>query len=398
MDFIKMLNTDVKEARVAVNGAIQNKRDEIKELSVCKLNYSQDAQSLIDFAENPGFKPISTGFDSIDQISKGGLVRGLYIIGGRAGMGKTSFVSQIVDHLVSCEGQRVFYITLEMDENLLKYAGASRFSHSSSWLFPIPAKGFELHPIPANDFEKLSELSPDDEESKLRKACIRQYCSLINGKLCYKDLKGQSKDERYKLDGIRHVDIIRAIFEKASEADRPQVVVIDYFQIMRGGEDAFNNERKDMEESLNNLRELAEDYSLPIIIISAVTDAGEFKGTRQIGYDANLSLFLELPEECPPEFSDKSGWKKLKPQERLNWYSEVYPEGTPIVLKVLKNRFGPYKTSCFIFRGQYHYFEPVPGKSESGMIEDLKELIQGGEVKEQAPTNCGSALRPVQVA
>ena len=66
--------------------------------------------------KDPGHAVVRSGFYALDLMLGGGLVKtGLYVIGARPGMGKTTVALNLASHIAAA-GKRVLFVSLEMSE------------------------------------------------------------------------------------------------------------------------------------------------------------------------------------------------------------------------------------------------------------------------------------------
>jgi len=113
--FLKAFNAAHEKATHSVLGGAQ--RDNIK--TICNRVY-KDIQTRADAiaAGGSGIRGISTGFETLDQHMSGLMDENLIVIGGRPGHGKTSLITQILDHIVR-GGGRAYLKSLEMSADQL---------------------------------------------------------------------------------------------------------------------------------------------------------------------------------------------------------------------------------------------------------------------------------------
>jgi len=84
----------------------------------------------------------STGIDELDRVLGGGVVAGsLVLIGGAPGIGKSTIVIQMADHL-SREGAKVLYVSGEESERQIKMRG-ERLGLDADNLFLLPETNLE---------------------------------------------------------------------------------------------------------------------------------------------------------------------------------------------------------------------------------------------------------------
>ena len=270
-----------------------------------KLNNEEDAISL------------STGLYDLDKLTDGFPKGALTVIGGRAGMGKTTTALQLAINLAR-QNKNVCYFSLEMTEvQLVKKIMARTIAGddprpklSASSLFR--SKGLK----DARDLETFVAAIPDATKLTL---LIDDYSSTTVSHI---------RNELTKL---------------IQRGCKPDVVFVDYIGIMNG-ESKSQNRVIELDNTLKELRVIAKDFDLAVIGLAQINRAVESQSDKR------------------PALKDirESGGYEQEAALVLGLYNADYykPKDTPnlgvLELIVLKNRFGETGTVKVGFEPQYN--------------------------------------------
>jgi len=270
-----------------------------------KLNNEEDAISL------------STGLYDLDKLTDGFPRGALTVIGGRAGMGKTTTALQLAINLAR-QDKKVCYFSLEMTKvQLVKKIMARTIAGddprprlSASNLFR--SKGLK----DAQDLEIFIAAIPDATKLSL---LIDDYSSTTVSHI---------RNELTKL---------------IQRGCKPDVVFVDYIGIMYG-ESKNQNRVIELDNTLKELRVIAKDFDLAVIGLAQINRAVESQsdkrpGLKDIresgGYEQEAALVLGLYNADYYKPKDATGIGVLE-------------------LIVLKNRFGETGTAKVGFEPQYN--------------------------------------------
>ena len=194
-------------------------------------NYHLDALQRFEYANR---SPISTGWDRMDEIVKGGLGKSeLGVVIAPTGAGK----SMVLVHLAAQalrEGRTVVYYTLELKDIDV----GSRFDSC-------------LSGIPLNDL-------------KLRKDEVLSHIETVDGSLIIKEYPTKSAS----------VQTIKNHIEKLKKRGiYPDVILVDYADLLRPVRHS-NEKRHELEETYEGLRALAQVYEIPVWTASQTNRSG----------------------------------------------------------------------------------------------------------------------------
>jgi replicative DNA helicase len=276
--------------------------------------------------ENPGaaLTGVPSGFIDYDRMTHG-LGKGtLIIIGGRPGMGKTSFALNIASHVAIREKKTVGIFSLEMGQQEL----ALRILCAEADVF--------FSRIRSGHLSQQQWVKVVQKMGEIGKAPM-----FIDDSASPTLLEVASKARRLKA-------------EKGLE-----VLVIDYLQLMQAG-GRFENRNLEISAITRAFKQLAKELDIPIILLSQLSRASEKRGgdhrpvlsdlreSGSIEQDADLVAFI--------------------------YRDEVYNKDDPSVrglaeLIIAKHRNGETGTVQLVFKGEttrFHSYDPSHAGSDVG--------------------------------
>ena len=220
---------------------------------------------------------ISTGYPELDRLIGGGLKPGkLIIIGGRPGMGKTTFALNIAEHVsIELEIPGVFYSYEMSEEDLVFKTMANKFD--------IP-----LTKLESMDKEVLGILMRSEP-----------YYKLVNSQLHI--------DENVDKNIVR----LRSHVKKMVKKYNIKYIVVDYIQLMPTDKSAGEKSKireVDVAEISRGLKLIAKEFKITVIALSQLSresvkrgkgDAPRLEDLRESGaieQDADIVLFTHRPE------------------------------------------------------------------------------------------------------
>ncbi len=267
--------------------------------------------ALFERIESRGMRGIETGFFELDDMTNGLQDAEFIVVGGRPAMGKSAFVSNIVEHVSVNTGLPVAVITFEMtEEQYMQRMLASR-----------------------------SQL----DAHKLRKGMLKenQYVHLANvvGEIAKAPLFVSAKANIY-IDDL--CDLIRDIVLERGV----KLVVIDYVQLI---EAAGNSRTEQLTLVSGRLKALAMSLRIPVIGVSAL----------------NRGMFQ--PEAPRPRLEDLRGSGTLEDEadlvlliHREDYYRNSEPDFVAdnlVDVVIAKQRNGPTGTVKLTFMSKTTRFE-----------------------------------------
>jgi len=228
-------------------------------------------------------EPIPTGFSYLDDLLDGGLLTGLYFIGGVSSSGKTAFCMQIIDQVARAGGSCLVFAA-EMSRADLVARSISRETVEQS------ADGygyFTQRQVQAGyTFADLSERRLDNLDR-----AYSAYALYADRITIY-----ENNGENMKPSRIR--DRIKRYCHLTGEHP---VILVDYLQILTPEKDK-QEIRNCIDDAIRALKGIATEFSLPIIVISSLNrdnytaplNFAAFKESGNIEYGADYLLGLQF--------------------------------------------------------------------------------------------------------
>lgn len=288
------------------------------------------------------YDPTPTGFNALDKYAlNGGLYEGLYILGAKPSLGKTTFVMQIADQ-VAKSGKDVLIFSLEMSKAQLIAKSVSKETHEiiQEKLMPVDyAMGF---------VDVLRYRQPDDPAT-LKGNDMTQHTVIADALM------------RYSKYGT-HIFIHESYFDVTAETIRKQIdlhkhltgnvplVVVDYLQIMGCEDKGKRTDKERADYNISMLKRISNDYHVPVIAVSSVSRASyskdvsmdSMKESGGIEYGADAVIGLQFTDTTKNNDLNMS----MKPRE--------------ITAKILKNRFGETGTKIdYKFYSKYNRYTEI---------------------------------------
>lgn len=248
---------------------------------------------------------IPTGYSRLDSLL-GGICPGhLIVIGARPGMGKTTFIINLIKNLTFDKNVPVGYFSLEAtsDQFLLKY---------SCLLARVDSQKVELGDITSEEFQRIVTTASLTKE-KNTPLYIDEQSSLKTSQVFIRTKRW------IKNHGIK-------------------VIFIDYFGEIKA-EGKFNNKQEGMQEVSLQLRHLAKSLNIAIVLVAQLNRnietatrkpiKSDLRETGQLEADAHSIIMLYRPEQ-----DDKYNFPGM------------------LQAHIVKNRFGPEGVIHFGFNKQ----------------------------------------------
>ncbi|OUO94847.1 DnaB-like helicase C-terminal domain-containing protein [Cloacibacillus sp. An23] len=318
-------------------------------------NYYLENKYLKDITENELSSHGNTGFDNFDEVT-GGLFAGAYIVAGTSSVGKTTFCLQMANQLAEQKKHVLFFSIEQTKEEML--------SKSLTYLYYKNLTGGGNRLICARDFRYGKYEAIRDQYIEEYKDKIAPYMRVVS---CNFKTKIHDISEYIKL----HIDTIKT---------KP-IVFIDYLQVIRTAEH-HREERLVVNQVMEEIREMAKMFRIPIIVISSVNrssyyrplDATSPKESGQVEFTADCVLGLELNVFYDEEYKKlKSDDDKLAEISKAENHTPRY-----VNLRAMKNRFGDKNFTCkFCYYPQEERFMPL--------IEGMKKNYEDRKSKKVKP-------------
>jgi replicative DNA helicase len=222
-----------------------------------------------------GITGIATGFTQLDRMCAGLHSGDLYIVAGRPGMGKTSFVLNIalnVAHAVSRSQEPSEELYAEPTEDEPGYAVAF-FS------LEMPKEQLAARLLASEARVSMSDIRKGtihrDDWSRLTEAAARLSAMPI----WLDDTPGLGlMDLRAKVRRLQ-AEISRSAKEGRPAAQKLGLVAIDYLQLMQGRRELGSREQE-ISELSRGLKHLAKELQVPVIALSQLNRSVETRNIK----------------------------------------------------------------------------------------------------------------------
>ena len=270
----------------------------------------------------------STGFDNLDAAQI--FLPGLYIVGAKAGFGKTTFVWQLLDQLAVI-GEFCVYASYEMSRFELATKTMAREMYKA---YPNLSRRLNLSSanIRRGAGKGLSELNQ-----------LANTFSFSRAQLHVAELTNTDISE-----------LCKHVRELSEQAQKPCTFALDYLQIVPAANAKMSTKEK-IDDAMLQLKNLQRDTGATVIVISAFNRAN--------GNDAEFSSFRE---SSSIEYSADCLWAlQYRDEDDDDEDNSKVTEPRPMELKCLKNRNGAPYTVQFDYYAAYDYFVPCDKKKRS---------------------------------
>jgi len=349
------------EKKEAAFGELVKKIDRFKELTGKKAlkvltKEGYENQRVREFDEFIKYtdterKGIQTGFGTLDDFLNGGLYPELHILGAESGTGKTTFALQIADYMAGNEGQEVIFFSREMSSYEIQAKSLSRISYE---LFQ--ERGFTTRQFLCRKrtiTEKLNDETVFKTQNKTGMLSKDELNEVIK--------HYESFYRRIRInDKFKNIDDIKeAALNHRKFTGTAPVIFIDYLQILEFKEEQQYEKRLEIDRTVSQLRILARDMQIPVILISSLNREGvkrnggkvlySLKESGGIEYAADIVIFLQAEREAEKN-SEETGVDDTK---------------RDIAVVVRKNRNGRSHSIAanekldFTFLAKANFFRPM---------------------------------------
>ena len=260
-------------------------------------------------------KPVGlgTGIHDLDYfiILKPG---NLITIASKKGIGKTMLANQIAFYNV-LDGKKVVFFNMEMEAEEMINREISRKGRIDMSLIT------------------RAELTEEDHKKYLYQADVLADSSFIiddNGKQTISQIHSRIIKYKTKLKGL-------------------DLVVIDYFQLVRGG--SGDSRQQKLGDISRDTKALAKHFGVPIIALSQLNNEGSTREAEDFENDSDIVLKLYRPAYDKVGVQTKDGVEKIKRDGK--W---VEPEENFAKLVIAKNRNGKLGSVRLTVNAEYQQF------------------------------------------
>jgi replicative DNA helicase len=232
---------------------------------------------------------VETGFEDLDRLTTGFHKSDLVILAARPAMGKTAMALNAIWHASGEKKMPVAIFSLEMSKEQLVQRLISQTTR-------IPAQALRSGNVKAEDWPKL----------------VRGVAEVARAPIWIDDTAGITLME------IR-AKVRRLASQLNAAGEMPlSLVVVDYLQLMIGGDPRNRQENRQQEvaDISRGLKVLARDLDVPVLAIAQLSRAVEARHDKRpllsdlrdsgaIEQDADMVMFLYRDEYYNPESDDK---------------------------------------------------------------------------------------------
>jgi replicative DNA helicase len=224
---------------------------------------------------------LQTGFIGFDRLTNGLKAGQLCVVAARPGMGKSLF-GQNVAEWVAGKGQKVCIFSLEMATDEI---GLRMVSSQSR----VPHEKIERGALSAHEWGKVQEAH-------------RRISAL----------------PIYTVDGTTNVTELRARARRLQRSDGLDLLIVDYLQLLAGGNTRAAQESRQVEVSdiSRSLKLLARELRIPVIALAQLSRGVELRTNKRptlsdlrdsgaIEQDADVVAFIYRDEYYDPDSPDK---------------------------------------------------------------------------------------------
>lgn len=276
--------------------------------------------------------PTPTGFQTLDDVLNGGIYEGLIIVGAVPSLGKTTFLMQMLDQIVSQAWEDDQWVD-DLDPNTRRDALIFSMEEPANALIAkmISRRTAEFAIQSKRALYGYAKRLDQLLDYRLRPFWTEEEVRLID--VSQADLM-QTGEKFAIIDGrpVSALEVREAVEEYRTATGRTPIVMIDYLQIMKPM-DPKSDLRNAINETLTELANISHEYKTPIIVVSSFNRNNYHQGANytsakesgNIEYSADLYLGLQFEGVEGSNFDEK----KARNQDTRK-----------IELVILKNRRG----------------------------------------------------------
>ncbi len=239
--------------------------------------------TMADLEERPtdGLIGVPTGFDDLDDKTRGLCAANLIIVAGRPGMGKTSLALNMAQHAALTKGLTVGIFSLEMSQQEL----ALRILSSQA---DVSGTALRSGHLSQKQWNRVIKIAKEVGAAPL----------YIDDSANPSLLEVASKARRLKAEG--GLDL----------------VILDYLQLMQAG-GKYENRTLEIAAITRGLKQLSKELNIPVVALSQLSRQPERRGSDRrpqladlresgaIEQDADLVMFVYRDEIYHPETEDQ---------------------------------------------------------------------------------------------
>jgi replicative DNA helicase len=261
---------------------------------------------------------VPTGFDDLDQMTRGLQPSDLVIVAARPSMGKTSLVLNMAEHAAMKEHQIVGFFSLEMSKEQLFIRLLTSVAH-------IDSHRLQTGTIGAREYEALSTAI------------------------------GRLADAPLYIDDTPGLGVLemRAKARRLAAEHGLHLLIVDYIQLMQG-RGRFDNRTLELAAISRGLKGLAKELNVPVVVLSQLSRAPESRSDhRPLLSDLRESGALEQDADVVMMIFRPDMYPDFKPEE----------ENTAELI-ISKQRNGPTGTVHLAFQKSHTRFVSLSRRHE----------------------------------
>lgn len=220
-----------------------------------------------------GLTGVPTGFSDLDRVTAGFQKANLVIIAARPGMGKTAFLVSV--------------------------------ARNASVEFGVPVALFSLEMSAVELVNRLISAEAEIESEKIKKGNLsEQEWKHLHNRI------PRLTDAPIFIDDTPALSVLelRAKARRLKAQHNIQLLMIDYLQLMSGGDTGKGNREQEIAYISRSLKNIAKELDIPVIALSQLSRAVETRGgdkkpqlsdlreSGSIEQDADMVMFLYRPE------------------------------------------------------------------------------------------------------
>lgn len=246
--------------------------------------------------------PQPTGVPALDQLLGGGMTRGITVLGGGPGAGKTATACHAAA-MMAASGRKVVYASYETGWEIVQLRCASAWSVGNPGVQQINwssiATGAERRSRPVYDGLTRDELS---------RYTVGNLMDPITYALTMWD-EGPGRNLAVDVGGNSVADLCHVCEDIERDVGEPPILIIDYIQIVPTDASGEQSDTERVTEVMGALREYAygarDRHVLALSSLRKLSpsetrdgpDLGWFRGSAHVGYDAEQAVIMTSDRE-----------------------------------------------------------------------------------------------------
>ena len=310
-----------------------------------KKNFQQEIHSFIASGQ------AKTGYSNLDAVI-GKLYPGLYVLGAGSSLGKTTFLLQMADQLITdCEP--VLYFTMEQSQLELVTKTLSRRAALKCKTNPKMAK-------------TAIQIRRGDITQEVKDA----YQDYLADADIFTIVQGDFSTDMTEVE--------RIVDDYVKVTGKVPIVMVDYLQIVQ--EDSQMTDKAKIDSITKRLKILQRKHNAVVMVISSINRANymlpidfeSFKESGSIEYSADVVWGLQLQIINDQAFTQAKGVSQKR--RMIAMAKAASPRKVELVC--LKNRYGIASYNCgFLYYPQFDLFTPDPQFKASAPICPTPQII-----------------------